>query len=47
MHQLFQSSIKLKKKLYIEVLFLIVLGMITSLSLPPLNFFIINFFTFT
>ena len=47
MHQLFQSSIKLKKKLYIEVLFLIILGMITSLSLPPLNFFIINFFTFT
>ena len=47
MHQLFQSSIKLKKKLYIEVLFLIILGMVTSLSLPPFNFFIINFFTFT
>ena len=37
----------MKKKLYIEVLFLITLGMLTSLSLPPLNFFIINFLTFS
>ena len=37
----------MKIKIYIEALFLIVLGMITSLSLPPLNFFILNFFTFT
>ena len=29
------------------MLSLIFLGMVTSLSLPPLNFFIINFFTFT
>ena len=29
------------------MIFLIVLGMITSLSLPPFNYFIINFFTFT
>ena len=28
------------------MIFLIVLGMITSLSLPPFNYFIINFFTF-
>ncbi len=37
----------MKTKLYIEVLFLIFLGMITSLSLPPLNYFIVNFFTFS
>ncbi len=37
----------MKTKLYIEALFLIVLGMVTSLSLPPLNYFVINFFTFT
>ncbi len=37
----------MKKKIYIESLFLITLGMLTSLSLPPLNFLIINFFTFT
>ncbi|MDC1154869.1 apolipoprotein N-acyltransferase [Candidatus Pelagibacter sp.] len=35
----------MKKKLYIEFVFLIFLGAITSLSLPPNNFFIINFFS--
>ena len=35
------------KKLYIESIFLIILGIITSLSLPPFNYLIINFFTFT
>ena len=29
------------------MIFLIVLGILTSLSLPPFDFFIINFFTFT
>jgi apolipoprotein N-acyltransferase len=37
----------LSKKLYIELIFLISLGAITSLSLPPFNYLIINFFTFT
>ena len=37
----------MKKKLYIESTFLIFLGIATSLSLPPLNFWIINFFVFT
>ena len=37
----------MKTKLYIEILILIILGAVTSLSLPPLNFFIVNFFTFT
>ena len=37
----------MKTKLYIEALFLIVLGVVTSLSLPPINYFVINFFTFT
>ena len=35
------------KKIYIEFLFLILLGVLSSLSLPPFNFFIINFFTFS
>jgi len=35
----------LKNNLYIEVIFLILLGGITSLSLPPFNFLIINFFS--
>ncbi len=34
-------------KLYIDYLFLIILGSLTSLSLPPFNYFFINFFTFT
>ena len=33
-------------KLYIELILLIVLGVATSLSLPPLNYFLINFLTF-
>ena len=37
----------MNKKLYIELIFLIILGAITSLSLPPFNYFIINFFTFS
>ncbi len=37
----------MNKKLYIESIFLILLGAITSLSLPPYNYFIINFFTFS
>ena len=35
------------KNIYIELVFLIVLGMLTSLSLPPLNYLFINFFTFS
>ena len=34
-------------KFYTELILLIVLGVATSLSLPPLNYFLINFFTFT
>ena len=37
----------MNKKLYIESIFLILLGTITSLSLPPFNYLIINFFTFS
>ena len=37
----------MNKKKKIEYLLLIILGMITSLSLPPFNYLIINFFTFT
>ena len=33
------------KKLYIEFIFLIFLGAVTSLSLPPFNYIIINFIT--
>ena len=33
------------KKLYTEFIFLIFLGAATSLSLPPLNYLIINFIT--
>mgnify|MGYP007000378676 CR=1 len=42
-----QNLINLNKKLYIESIFLILLGAITSLSLPPFNYLIINFFTFS
>ena len=34
-------------KSYIELILLIILGGATSLSLPPLNYLFINFFTFT
>jgi apolipoprotein N-acyltransferase len=37
----------LSKKIYLESGFLIILGMLTSLSLPPFNYLIINFLTFT
>ena len=37
----------MKKKLYIEFIFLIFLGIGTSLSLPPFNYLLINFLTFT
>jgi len=37
----------LSTKTYIESILLVILGVITSLSLPPLNFFLINFFSFT
>ncbi len=35
------------KKLYIEIIFLFFLGVFSSLSLPPYNFLLINFFTFS
>ena len=35
------------KKKYIEIGFLIILGATSSLSLPPYNFFILNFFSFS
>jgi len=35
----------LKRKFYIELIFLILLGALTSLSLPPFNYVIINFLT--
>jgi apolipoprotein N-acyltransferase len=35
------------KKKYIEIVFLIVLGAFSSLSLPPYDYLIINFFTFS
>ena len=35
------------KKKYIEVIYLIFIGCATSLSLPPYNYLIINFFTFS
>tara|TARA_B100000989_G_scaffold200268_1_gene151349 strand:+ start:672 stop:2216 length:1545 start_codon:yes stop_codon:yes gene_type:complete len=37
----------LKKKLFIENLFLGSIGILSSLSLTPFNFFMINFFTFS
>jgi apolipoprotein N-acyltransferase len=37
----------LKKKIYFEFLFLALLGALTSLSLPPYNYFFINFVTFS
>ena len=39
--------IKLKKKITFDALILLLLGGLSSLSLPPLNFFLINFFTFS
>ena len=37
----------MSKKLYIELIFIGLLGAATSLSLPPYNYLIINFLTFT
>ena len=37
----------MNKKFYIELIFLILLGIVTSLSLPPYNYVIANFFTFS
>ena len=37
----------MKKKFYLESIFLIFLGVLTSLSLPPFNYIIINFLTFS
>jgi apolipoprotein N-acyltransferase len=37
----------LNKKFYIEAIFLVILGIVTSFSLPPFNYFIINFLTFS
>ncbi|WP_435096859.1 apolipoprotein N-acyltransferase [Candidatus Pelagibacter bacterium nBUS_27] len=37
----------MKKKNYIEIIFLISLGVTSSFSLPPYNYLIINFFTFS
>ena len=43
--QSLKKLINLKKKIYLEFLFLIILGALTSLSLPPYNYLFINFFT--
>ncbi len=37
----------MKKKIYIEFLLLIILGALSSLSLPPYNFYLINLITFS
>ena len=37
----------MKKKFYIELIYLILLGAFTSLSLPPFNYVVINFLTFS
>ena len=37
----------MKKKIYIESITLILLGSLSSLSLPPFNYVLINFFTFS
>ena len=37
----------MNKNLYIEIIFLISLGALSSLSLPPFNYWIINFLTFS
>ena len=40
-------SIKLKKKIVYNFLILLILEALSSFSLPPFNFFLINFFTFS
>ena len=37
----------MKKKFILNVFLLLIIGALSSLSLPPLNFFFINFFTFS
>ena len=37
----------MKKNIYLELVFLFFLGALSSLSLPPFNFFLINFVTFS
>ena len=37
----------MKKKFVIDILILSTLGALTSFSLPPFNFFVVNFFTFS
>ncbi len=37
----------MKNKFYIELIYLVLLGVLTSLSLPPYNYVIINFLTFS
>ncbi len=37
----------MKNKFYIELIYLIILGVLTSLSLPPFNYVVINFLTFS
>ena len=37
----------MNKKFYIEIIFIVLLGIITSLSLPPFNYLLVNFITFT
>ena len=37
----------MKKKLLTEIVFLVLIGILSSLSLTPFNFFIVNFFTFS
>ena len=37
----------MNKRTYIEFVFLVILGMATSLSLPPFNYFFISFLTFS
>jgi len=47
LNQFKNLSTKLKKKIILDVLILLGLGALSSLSLPPFNFFLINFFTFS
>ena len=37
----------MKKKIYLDLLYLFFLGVVSSFSLPPFNYFIINFLTFS
>ncbi len=37
----------MKNKFYIELIYLVLLGALTSFSLPPLNYIVINFITFS